>query len=328
MGSSEQNEPGRVPQHMTLLLSPTPIHFGPRESEQHMAHPPRHRSLTDTQTIAWCQSLLRQASGITLHYFQTPLTTTEKPDGQGIVTEADIQTENFIKQRILQSNPDALFIAEESPLPAPGSLEPGREVWIIDPIDGTNNFAAGNPYFCISVCGGRIEAGGQFTAEIALVSEPAANRLFLAVARKGATCNGHRLNPRPCASLSEASVSTCFGVTGVDPARVMSTAHYFLTHARSLRVNGAAALDLARTARGDFSIFYERALKPWDLAAGAMIAQEAGLCVTSATGAAFHPLQHESIVVSPSPLHAEILSVLSSGDTTTSKCAHSNTKEV
>lgn len=281
-----------------------------------MAHPPRHRTLTDAQTIAWCQSLLRQASGITLHYFQTPLTTTEKPGGQGIVTEADIKTESFIKQRILQSNPDALFIAEESPLPGADELEPGREVWIIDPIDGTNNFAAGNPYFCISVCGGRIEASGQFAAEIALVSEPAAGRLFQAVAKRGATCNGHRLNPRPCASLAEANIATCLGMAESSPATVTETAQHFLARARSLRVNGAAALDLARTARGDFTAFYERALKPWDMAAGAMIAREAGLIVTAADGAPFHPLLHQSIVVSPASLHSEILAILSNNGET------------
>lgn len=291
-------------------------HRDPKESTLTMAHSPRHRTLTDAQTIAWCQSLLRQASNITLHYFQTPLTTIEKPDGQGIVTQADTKTEDFIKQRILQSNPDALFVAEESRQPEAGELETGREVWIIDPIDGTNNFAAGNPYFCISVCGGRIEANGQFAPEIALVSEPAAARLFLAVAKRGATCNGHRLSPRPCVSLAEANIATCLGTAGSSPATVTQTAQDFLVRSRSLRVNGAAALDLARTARGDFTAFYERTLKPWDMAAGAMIAHEAGLVVTTDDGSPFNPLMHHSIVVSPTSLHSEMLKVLLHQDET------------
>lgn len=243
-------------------------------------------------------AIARAAGALTLTYFRKTLQVSEKADNQGLVTEADIASENLIKSLITERFPGHSVLGEESGLATFGagtgvSEEP---LWVVDPIDGTTNFARGNPYFCVSIGFGLRTTDG-FRMQAGAIFHPTSGDLYTAQRSKGSACNGEPIRVSGQTNPAHASLVTGFSSNkGTALRSVMAAIEDFQERVLGVRINGAAALDLALTARGVFQGFYERPLSPWDTAAGSLIVEEAGGRVVNFAGASFDPLRDAGIV--------------------------------
>ena len=218
-----------------------------------------------------------------------------------IVTEADQQAESMIIAAIHQQYPDHDILAEESPATHTGS--PYR--WIIDPLDGTTNYAHGYPVFCVSIA---LEWEGSCI--LGVVFNPMLEEMF--VAGKG---QGAFLNDKPIAVSQTTELFRSLLATGF-PYDIRLTKENNMDHfesmavkAQAIRRAGSAALDLAYVAAGRFDGFWELKLSPWDTAAGCLLVQEAGGVITDLQGEAF-TLIAPHVVASNGKIHGQILSVL------------------
>jgi len=189
-----------------------------------------------------------------------------------LVTEADLAAERLIVERIRSHHPRHAILAEEA-----GAVErvagasPSDYKWIIDPLDGTTNYAHGYPCFCVSIA---LERSGELI--IGVIYNPTRDEMFAAERGAGATLNGRRIRVSEINDLNQAMVCTGFPYDVRARGDFARHFHNFIMHAQSVRRDGSAALDLAYVACGRFDGFWEEGLRPWDVAAGAIIIEEAG----------------------------------------------------
>jgi myo-inositol-1(or 4)-monophosphatase len=207
--------------------------------------------------------------------FGTNLDVRVKPDA-GIVTNADYESEKIILDRIMRYFPEDAIISEESGIHRL-NRRPGQRVWIVDPLDGTTNFANNYPFFCVSIGACRIATDGTFDMELAGIEEPSQNVRYLAGKGKGAWMNGQPMKVALERPFGQTFLVTGFSYkTGGDLMRDLKTFSNVAEKCQSIRRDGAAALDLAYVARGIFDAFWESGLQIWDMAAGALLVKEAG----------------------------------------------------
>ncbi len=225
----------------------------------------------------------------------------DKKGAIDLVTEADTAAEAAILDTITAIFPDHDVLAEES-----GRREGDPDCrWIIDPLDGTTNFAHGVPMFCASIA---FSYKGELAAGAVL--NPVSGELFTAIREKGAQLNGRAIGVSDHHPLSE-----CLLVTGF-PYNFKERFDTFITRfgnclraSRGVRRLGSAALDLCFVACGRFDAFWEENLHPWDTAAGALIAAEAGAEVTDFRGEPF-TVEKKEILVTNSRIHPEMIEQL------------------
>jgi len=189
--------------------------------------------------------------------------------GHELVTSADIASEEYLRSALSSLLPDASFVGEES---WEGEM-PSFPFWVVDPLDGTNNFARGFPFFSVSVALAEEEG-----ISLACVHDPLRRETFSAETGQGATLNGRQIKTSNSVSLSEVLLATGFPYsrTPEDIGMDLGVLRYFLGQALGIRRGGSAALDLAYTSCGRLGGFWEEHLKPWDMAAGALLVEEAG----------------------------------------------------
>ncbi|OPL18803.1 MAG: hypothetical protein AVO35_12870 [Candidatus Aegiribacteria sp. MLS_C] len=197
-----------------------------------------------------------------------------------LVTTADIRSEEFLRGRLSEIIPGAGFMGEES---SSGGF-PDPPFWIVDPLDGTNNYAHGFPMFSVSIAlweGDRVAFG--------CVHDPLRRETFSAEAGCGATLNGSRVSCTRRGDLSDCLVATGFPYSRKegDPGVDLGVLAYFLQRVQGVRRGGSAALDLSYVASGRLDGFYEQSLKPWDMAAGCLLVMESGGKVTAYQGGAW-----------------------------------------
>ena len=193
-----------------------------------------------------------------------------------LVTEADIAAEELIIDRIRSHYPLHGILAEESGETIQEGSSRSEWKWIIDPLDGTTNYAHGYPCFCVSI---GVEHAGAL--EIGVVYDPMRNEMFAAERGQGATLNERRIRVSNVEELNRAMMCTGFPYdvrTRPDFARDFTN---FTLHAQAVRRDGSAALDLAYVACGRFDGFWEDGLNTWDIAAGALLVSEAGGRITN-----------------------------------------------
>ncbi len=222
----------------------------------------------------------------------------EKSRRADIVTDADRASEALLIERLLAATPRAAILAEESGA-HDGSAD---ERWIVDPLDGTTNYAHGYPIYCVSIA---YERAG--VVEIGVVHAPAMGESFVAVRGSGALRNGERIAVSPIARIGDAMLCT-----GFHPADYATNARCFgaaSERAQAVRRDGSAALDLAYTAMGRFDGFWEFGLAPWDVAAGALLVTEAGGTVSGIDGGAFE-VDGRSVLADNGALHQELSALL------------------
>lgn len=192
-----------------------------------------------------------------------------------LVTAIDKASEKTILKEILKQFPDHSILAEESP-----AVDGSECRWIIDPIDGTTNFAHGFPMTSVSIAferHGRLEMGG--------VLDPTRDELFFAERGKGAFLNGKKIHVSKVKALADALIVTGFPYDRKkNPDIYLKMLGAFLTRVQCIRRTGSAAMDLCYVASGRLDGYYEMSLHPWDKAAGMMILAEAGGTLTDFSG--------------------------------------------
>ncbi len=195
---------------------------------------------------------------------------TTKSSTTDVVTEIDTWAEDEIVRRILEKRPNDGLVGEE------GASTPGTTgvVWVIDPIDGTTNFLYDIPGYSVSI-GVQIEG----TTVAGAVFDPVRSELFSAAATNGATRNGQHITASTATELSTALIATGFSYHAEMRRKQSVILGTILPAVRDIRRMGGAALDLCAVACGRADAYYERGLSPWDSAAGALIATEAGAIV-------------------------------------------------
>jgi myo-inositol-1(or 4)-monophosphatase len=187
------------------------------------------------------------------------------------VTTADRASENAIISRIREVFPRDNFLAEEGGRAGSGG-DPGARTWVIDPLDGTSNFIAGFPFWCVSI-GAR--EGSRMVA--AVIWDPLRSDLYAAERGSGAWRNGERMRVTQRAGLRGSFLGTGFPFRSRDRIDLyLALFRAIFLEARAIRRAGSAALDLAAVAAGVFDGFFEFRLSIWDIAAGALLIQEAG----------------------------------------------------
>jgi myo-inositol-1(or 4)-monophosphatase len=218
-----------------------------------------------------------------------------------LVTETDRAVEAKIIELLQSATPDYGLVTEES-----GSIErQGDSRWIIDPIDGTTNYAHGCPRFCISVA---LERAHEL--ELGVIHDPLQNELFIARRGMGTTLNGRAIHVSTTDVLQHAVLSTGFPYDAWTNDRDNSVeVAYFVKRVLTLRSTGSVALDLADVACGRRDAHWERGLSAHDIAAGVLLVREAGGVVTDYIGRP-DVLDEKEIVASNPVLHREIIAYL------------------
>ncbi|GAC1311523.1 MAG: inositol monophosphatase family protein [Vulcanimicrobiaceae bacterium] len=218
----------------------------------------------------------RAAGELLLARVGLPLETREKGIRGDLVTASDRASEALIVERLRAAFPAASILGEE------GGTTDGTsdERWIVDPLDGTTNYAHDYPMYCVSIA---YERAGELLAGV--IYAPALDEMYAARRGGGATLNGRAISVSHAATIAESLVCT-----GFMPARYERNGENFARLSRiaqAVRRDGSAALDLAFLAAGRFDAFWEFDLHAWDVAAGAVIIREAGGLVTAIDGGPF-----------------------------------------
>jgi myo-inositol-1(or 4)-monophosphatase len=242
------------------------------------------------------------AEHLRLHLGRTDLVIDSKATSTDLVTEVDRAGEELLVERLLHSRPDDGIIGEEGTTIASRS---GVE-WIIDPLDGTTNFVYGHPGFSVSVAA---SVDGELA--VGVVVDPMNDQVFTAWSGGGARRNGTPIRCSTRTEVAQALVATGFAYDPRSRGRQAEMLTSVLPAIRDIRRMGGAAVDLCSVACGRVDAYYERGLQPWDLAAGAVIAREAGARVGDLAGG---PPSSAFCVAAPPALFDALVALLRASD--------------
>jgi myo-inositol-1(or 4)-monophosphatase len=248
-----------------------------------------------------CAIEIAREAGIFLKNRLTSVHTIDYKGEINLVTEVDKISEEMITSRITTLFPDHDILSEEFT-----RIERGSDFrWIIDPLDGTTNYAHGYPIFCVSIALERLD-----TMIVGIIYDPMLDEMFVAAKGKGAFLNGKEIHVSNTRGIIKSLLATGF------PYDIRQDKHnnlnYFnemILNAQAIRRAGSAALDLAYVAAGRFDGFWELKLNPWDIAAGWLLVEEAGGIVTDMGGNNYF-LESPSILASNGRIHQEMIDVL------------------
>ena len=233
------------------------------------------------------------------HHKFTDRITIERKGAHDFVTSVDRETEQEIVDHLRKAHPDHAILAEEGT----ADSRPDSEFeWLIDPLDGTTNFLFGVPHYAVSIA---LRRKGQLL--LGVVYDPFKQELFTAETGCGAHLDGRRIRVRATEGLTDALLATGFPFRdGVDLDLYLDTLRVLIPGTSGVRRAGSAALDLAYIAAGRFNGFWEFGLKPWDMAAGIVLAREAGAIVKDLDGGD-DPLDSGNIIVASPKTLEEML---------------------
>ena len=228
----------------------------------------------------------------------------DKKGAIDLVTEIDLQIERDFRTMLTERFPGHVVLGEEFSS-ADDRATTAEFCWVLDPIDGTTNFAHGLPIFCSSLA---LEINGE--AVVGAVYDPNRRELFTAERGVGAWMNGVPIRVSSARTLLDSLLVTGFHYSiHKEPDELLGLFSEFITRARAVRRLGSAAIDLCYVAAGRFDGFWEQKLQPWDVSAGALIVQEAGGHVTTASGEPFRS-RLGSVLATNSLVHAEMLETI------------------
>jgi myo-inositol-1(or 4)-monophosphatase len=222
-----------------------------------------------------------------------------------LVTEMDLRSEKLIIARLRKLLPDASFLAEEGS--AVENDSPYK--WVIDPLDGTTNYAHTLPIWCVSIA---LECHGEIV--LGCVYDPNREELFTAVKDKPARLNGKLIRVSDHRRLDQSMLATGFPYD-LQTSSINNLDHFvsFSKTARAIRRAGSAALDLCYLAMGRFDGFWELKLHPWDTAAATLIVKQAGGKVTDFRGKPFS-IYSEHLLASNGAIHSQMIRVLATNN--------------
>lgn len=218
-----------------------------------------------------------------------------------LVTEIDKHSEKFLVERILGQFPDHMIVAEE------GGLTDGQKdnLWYIDPVDGTSNYAKGLPMFCVSIA---YAAEGKM--KLAAAYDPLRDEMFTAEKGMGAWMNGHPIHVSDVDDLTTSMLVTGFPYDMDQKENNIEYFIHFVRKAHTVRRLGSAVLDQTYVAMGRLDGYWESGLSAWDIAAGTLIIEEAGGKVTTLTGAPDYMKPPYDIIAANPKLHRIMLDEL------------------
>ncbi len=235
--------------------------------------------------------------------FGTSFQIQTKPGKQNLVTEYDHNAEKLITEVILSKFPDHSILAEESGLNTP---KPHEVCWIIDPLDGTINFAHNIPIFAISI---GISINEEIVAGI--IYQPITDELFIAEKGKGAFFNKAPLKVSSTQKVDDATVATGLPYElETEQYKAFDDLNCIFKMGSPLRILGSAAINMAYLAAGRFDAYWSLGLEPWDIAAGKLLVEEAGGRVTNYKDEKLHPYKPSSVLATNGKLHKEIMGYL------------------
>ncbi len=220
-----------------------------------------------------------------------------------IVTESDLASERLIIEHIRSHYPRHAILSEEAGASTHDADE-GEYKWIVDPLDGTTNYAHGYPCFCVSIA---LQRAGEVI--LGAVYDPMRDEMFAAERGAGATLNGRRIRVSETDDLNRALLCTGFPYNVRERNQFVRHFSNFIMHAQAVRRDGAAALDLAYVACGRFEGVWEEGLRPWDVAAGKLLVEEAGGRVTRNDGTPFD-IYTPPVLASNGLVHGQMMRVL------------------
>lgn len=255
-----------------------------------------------SELLELATAIAREAGGIARARFHDPRTIRTKTSEIDLVTDVDHALDKLIRERIRAARPSDALLTEEN------TAEDGTSGvrWIVDPLDGTTNYAHAFPHFAISI---GVEVGGERT--VGVVYDPMRDELFCAERGHGAQLNGKPIRVSEVTELRRALLATGFAYD-VHQKRTPNLEYFerFVGSAQAIRRAGSAALDFAYVACGRFDGYWELHLAPWDVAAGLLLVAEAG-GRASDFDAGPPPSSGARIVASNGRVHAAMLEVLS-----------------
>jgi myo-inositol-1(or 4)-monophosphatase len=213
----------------------------------------------------------RVAGALLADRFGDEMRVVSKSTATDLASEADMAAEHAIRSLLAEQRPGDELLGEEQG-GATGPVGEGRVRWVFDPLDGTINYLFGVPQWCVSVAAEDAEG-----ALVGVVFDPLRGETFTATREGPALLDGRPVPPVPPRPLAEALVVTGFAYDAAVRERQAEIVAALLPRARDVRRMGSAALDLAWLAAGRYDAYYERTVKPWDIAAGVLLCRRAGL---------------------------------------------------
>ncbi|TWT52204.1 Inositol-1-monophosphatase [Thalassoglobus neptunius] len=264
--------------------------------------------LSSIQELVFATELAQAGGDVLLRHRKEGTVIREKARND-LVSEADLESERVIKQAIANRYPDHVILAEESENGL-DSYSEADHLWIIDPLDGTTNFAHGIPHFAVSIA--YYQRG---VAKCGVVWNPAREELFCAVAGEGAWFQGEQMHVGTQTRMTDVLIAVGFYYDrGAMMRRTLRTIEgLFAEQIRGIRRFGTASLDLCGVASGVYGGFVEYQLAPWDFAAGRLIVEEAGGKVTTSAGDDL-PISVTSVLATNSVLHPAMLDVIAASE--------------
>jgi myo-inositol-1(or 4)-monophosphatase len=265
--------------------------------------------------LAICEQAAR-AGGQVLLDWEERFSVREKGPSD-LVTEADLASQETVREVLLSAFPHHEFLSEEEPadVSSPGKANrtsaqsgdasPPTYRWIVDPLDGTTNYVHHIPEFAVSIA---LERGGEVL--VGCVFNPVAGECYTAHRGEGAFLNGKRLTASRITELSKALVAASFPPKVEPGSRPLVDFNRMIVACQSIRRTGSAALNLCYVAAGRFDAYWARETKIWDVAAGSLMIQEAGGVITSLDGSPLRLDRAQFIAAGTEPLHRQIREIV------------------
>ena len=254
--------------------------------------------------LATAKHATEVAAKLLRKYFEEGVTVRQKEGeaAHNLVSQADLEAEQAIVEIIHRSFPDHEILGEEA---SQGSLD-AEHLWIVDPLDGTTNFAHRIPHFAVSIAYYR---GGE--AQCGVICNPIRDDWYIAQRGQGATHNGRPVQVAAATRLAKVLVGVGFYYDrgSMMEATLSAVGDLFRQQIHGIRRFGTASLDLSQVGCGLFGAFFEYELSPWDYAAGRLFVEEAGGKLTTCQGTPL-PLAKTSVLASNGVLHPDVLAIV------------------
>lgn len=235
------------------------------------------------------------------NFLKDPSLLAKRATAKELKTKYDKASDKLIIQEISRKYPSHSLLTEESGFIAGKSKEKSFYTWIVDSLDGSTNFARGNPFFAVSIA-----LAKRNELLLGIIYAPALNELYVAEQGKGAYLNGKRIHVSSTSAISHAYFLSCEGGDKTNE-RIAKINALFHPYCKDLRKLGSAALECAAVASGRADAYFSTAMDPWDVAAGVLLVEEAGGTVTDLKGRKISVAGMTSILCTNGKLHYKVL---------------------
>lgn len=253
------------------------------------------------------EAAARRAGKILIDMLQTAIV--KEKSRKDLVTDADVAAQHIIHESLIGRFPRHRFVGEEGTPGIDGTVSDlipdGEWCWVVDPIDGTANYVHRLPNFAVSIA---LVRDGQ--THVGVVYDPMADEMFSAILNQGATLNGEAISASGCTDIEQSLIAASFPPNVQRTSIEVQQFIEVLVQAQSIRRLGSAALNLCFVGCGRLDGYWAGKVRSWDIAAGVLIATEAGACLTSRDGTPFSLSRGDLTIAASDSLHRQLLACL------------------